>query len=171
MSTALEVIDARVSQARFRFYKNHKNVAPNQANESLIEGWADTNLKSLEDVTTWNEAYEVLKDQLAKNKHNIIVERPRAEAPAPSPEPALEGQGLLRKLQADSKSDNPSVAFDAVDRLKKLAYPQQDGESDKEYFVRIYSPNLLRRASEPQLSFLRKRYGATLVSYAINRTQ
>ena len=171
MSTVQEVIDARVSKARYRFYKNHKNVAPNQANESLIEDWADTNLKSLEDVSTWDAAYEVLKDGLAENKHNIIVERPRAEAPAPSPEPVLEGQELLRKLKSDLYSDDEAVRFEAEDQLKRIqAGPQKESETDVDYFARAYAPSTLRKLVEPQLSFVRKKWGAQVFGVAKNRT-
>jgi hypothetical protein len=172
MST-IEQIEARVAHARYRFFKGHRDLAPNEANFQLVEEWCDANLKSLEDSSAWESAFEALgKGSFAENRQNVVVERPRAETPAPAPEPILTEQELLRKLKSEMYSENPAVAFEAEDQLKRIATgPQNEGQSDKDYFALLYAPSNLRRMTEAKLKLVRHKYGAALVSFTINRSE
>jgi hypothetical protein len=167
----VEQAEARFAQARWQFYKHHPNVAPIQANEIFIDQWAVDNMKSLENVATWNAAYEALKDKLSENIHHVVVERPQAAPTAPA-EPALEGQALLRKLIADLNSDNAETRFDAEDQLKRIqAGARLEKDTDVTYLARLYAPANLRRLPDAQLVWLRKKYGPSTVGTAINLTQ
>jgi hypothetical protein len=173
MST-IEMTAAKVAKARWLFYKSEegKGIAPIQANESMIESYCDEHLLSLENVESWKLAAAALFGSLAENRDGLKVEKSRAEIPAPAPEPVLEGQELLRKLQADLRSDNLATRFEADDELKRIqAGPRLEGDSDIRYFARLYAPSTLRRLSEPQITFLRKKYGANVVAAAINLNQ
>jgi hypothetical protein len=169
MSTA-ELTAAKIAKARWLFYKSDegKKIAPIQANEKMIEAWADENLQSIEDVEAWKNAAAALFGSLVEKRDNIVVEKPRAEAPAP--EPVLEGQDLLRKLQKDVRSsENPAVVFAAQDQLRRIASgPQREGELPLNYFRRLYPKVSLKRMGPAELDFVVKKYGATKVASVLN---
>jgi hypothetical protein len=169
-----EEFTAEVSRQRYLFYKSHPDVAPQcEANDNIVIDFARTKVLSLEDKSTWDAAYEANKGSFAPNRYGEPVAKPEAApAPAPAPEPVLEGQELLRKLRKDMRSENPAVVFEAEDQLKRIqAGPRLEKDSDLSYLARLYAPAGLRNLPELHITWLRKRYGAGVVSAAINLNQ
>jgi hypothetical protein len=170
MSTATSETNA--ARSRYLFYKKHPEVAPVKANDLEFQGFADANGLSLETPSTWETAFAELSalGKLAENtRSKIAVEKPEPVAEGAAPVAEENEQTRLRRIRKAIHYGTPEQVFAASDELRRITSgPQKDGETDFQYFGRLYPKVSLERMGQTELHQVMARYGSRQVTSVLN---